>query len=233
MHRTLGHVLLSGPMASVVSVNLARVRVPGWKQAVGRTGIDKRPVAHRVRFANDHVEGDAVCDVEHHGGYDQAGYAYATEDAAWWARELDRVVEPGQFGENLTTQGLDQTGAVIGERWAIGSAVLQVSSPRIPCRTLAGFWEVPDMIRRFTQAGRPGAYLRIVTEGDIGPGDRIEVVHRPSHGVTLGETFRALTGDRRLAHRLLEAPELPAAARARAYIWLGDRSSTEPAAPEF
>jgi MOSC domain-containing protein YiiM len=134
MHGTLGRVVLSGPMASVVSVNLARVRVPGWKQAVRRTGIDKRPVAHRVRFANLHVEGDAVCDVEHHGGYDQAGYAYATEDAAWWARELDRVVEPGQFGENLTTEGLDQTGAVIGERWAIGSAVLQVSSPRIPCR---------------------------------------------------------------------------------------------------
>jgi MOSC domain-containing protein YiiM len=180
-----------------------------------------------VRLADDQVEGDAVCDVEHHGGYDQAVYAYATEDAAWWARELDRVVEPGQFGENLTTEGLDQTGAVIGERWAIGSAVLEVSSPRIPCRTLAGFWEVPHMIRRFTQAGRPGAYLRIIIEGDVGTSDRIEVVHRPSHGVTLGETFRALTGDRRLAHRLLEAPELPAAARARAYIWLGDRSPTE------
>src|SRR5690242_706576 len=85
MPGTLGHVLLSGRMASVISVNLARVRVPGWKQAVGRTGIDKRPTAHRVRLANDQVEGDAVCDVEHHGGYDQAVYAYATEDAAWWA----------------------------------------------------------------------------------------------------------------------------------------------------
>jgi MOSC domain-containing protein YiiM len=227
MPGTLGHVLLSGRMASVISVNLARVRVPGWKQAVGRTGIDKRPTAHRVRLANDQVEGDAVCDVEHHGGYDQAVYAYATEDAAWWAGQLDRVVEPGQFGENLTTEGVDQTGAVIGERWAIGSAVLEVSSPRIPCRTLAGFWEVPHMIRHFTDAGRPGAYLRIITEGDVGTGDRIEVVHRPSHGVTLGETFRALTGDRHLAHRLLEAPELPAAARARAYAWLGDRSPTE------
>jgi MOSC domain-containing protein YiiM len=215
-----------GRVASLISVNLAQVRRPGWKQSVGWTGIDKRPVSHRVRLAGDQVDGDTVCDVEHHGGYDQAVYAYASEDAAWWGRELDRAVQPGQFGENLTTEGLDQTGAVIGERWAIGSAVLEVSSPRIPCRTLAGFWDVPHMVRRFTQAGRPGAYLRIVVEGDVGTGDRIEVIHRPAHGVTLRETFRALTGDRRLAHRLLAAPELPAAARASAYIWLADQART-------
>src|SRR5439155_18878699 len=165
-------------------------------------------------------DGDAVLDTANHGGRDQAVYAYAREDAAWWAEQLGRDVAPGRFGENLSTSGLDVTGAVIGERWAIGTAVVEVSCPRIPCRTFAGFWDVPRLVKWFTEAGRPGAYLRIAVEGDVGAGDPIEVAHRPAHGVTLGETFRALTGDRSLAARLLEAPELPAEAHERAQAWL-------------
>ncbi|MEP6598492.1 MAG: MOSC domain-containing protein [Actinomycetota bacterium] len=207
-------------MAQLLSVNIAHVLQGGWKPDVGRTGIDKRPVGARVRLADDQVEGDTVADVRHHGGYDQAVYAYAREDALWWARELARDVPPGSFGENLSTCELEVTGAVIGERWSIGSAVLEVSCPRIPCRTLAGFWNIPDMIKRFTSVGRPGAYLRILTEGDVGAGDVVDVVHRPAHGVTIGETFRALTGDRTLAHRLLEAPELPEEAHRSARRWL-------------
>jgi MOSC domain-containing protein YiiM len=204
----------------LVSVNLAQVVEPAWKFDVGRTGIDKRPAGHRVLLFHPHGEGDWVGDGPHHGGPDQAVYAYAREDAAWWAGELGRDVPLGAFGENLSTEGLPITDALIGERWAIGDAVLEVSCPRIPCRTLAGFWAVPDMIKRFTAAGRPGAYLRIRTEGQVGAGDAIDVVHRPAHGVTIGETFRALTGDRSLARRLLDAPELPMKARERARQWL-------------
>ena len=207
-------------MAELVSVNLARVMKTRWKDNVGFTGIDKRPASGRVRVFDHQVEGDSILDVAHHGGPDKAAYAYAREDAAWWAAELHRDVAPGSFGENLSTSGLDVTGAVIGERWAIGSAVFEVSCPRIPCRTFAGFWDVPRLIRWFTEVGRPGAYLRIYSEGDVGAGDAVEVVHRPAHGVTIGETFRALTGDRSLAPRLLEASELPAEAQERARVWM-------------
>lgn len=207
-------------MAELVSVNLAQVMKTRWKDNVGFTGIDKRPASGRVRVFDHHVDGDSILDVANHGGPDKAAYAYAREDAAWWASELGRDVPPGSFGENLSTSGLDVTGAVIGERWTIGSAVFEVSCPRIPCRTFAGFWDVPRLIKWFTEVGRPGAYLRIYAEGDVGAGDAIEVVHRPAHGVTIGETFRALTGDHSLASRLLEASELPAEAHERARVWL-------------
>jgi MOSC domain-containing protein YiiM len=207
-------------VAELISINQARVMKSRWKDNVGFTGIDKRPAAGRVRLFDDHVDGDAVLDRANHGGPDKAVYAYACEDATWWAEQLGRDIPPGRFGENLSTAGLDVTGAVIGERWAIGSAVVEVSCPRTACRTFAGFWDVPHLVKRFTEVGRPGAYLRIVVEGDVGAGDPIEVVHRPVHGVTLGETFRALMGDRSLAARLLEAPELPAEAHERARVWL-------------
>jgi MOSC domain-containing protein YiiM len=207
-------------VAELVSVNLAQVMKTRWKDNVGFTGIDKRPASGRVRVFDHHVDGDSILDVANHGGPDKAAYAYGREDAAWWASELGRDVPPGSFGENLSTSGLDVTGAVIGERWAIGSAVFEVSCPRIPCRTFAGFWDVPRLIKWFTEVGRPGAYLRIYAEGDVGAGDAVEVVHRPAHGVTIGETFRALTGDHSLALRLLEASELPAEAHERARVWL-------------
>jgi MOSC domain-containing protein YiiM len=207
-------------------VNLAQVIETGWKQNVGRTGIDKRPVDGAVRTGADVLVGDTICDKRHHGGPDQAVYAYAREDAAWWAATLGREVPCGAFGENFSTSGLDLTNAVIGERWAIGTAVFEVSSPRIPCRTLAGFWDLPHLIKQFTAAGRPGAYLRIWQAGEVRAGDAIKVQHLPTHGVTIEETFRALTGDRGLAARLLEAPELPAGARARARSWLAPARSS-------
>jgi MOSC domain-containing protein YiiM len=204
------------PRGRLVSVNLATV----YTGPEGRTGIDKRPVAGRIALRDDRVVGDTVVDTRDHGGRDKAVYAYAREDAAWWARELDREVEPGNFGENLSTEGVAVTGAVIGERWAVGSAVLEVCAPRIPCRTFAAFWDVPDLIKRFTAHGAPGAYLRIDTPGDVAAGDTVTVVDRPDHGVTIGEAFRALTGDHTLAHRLLAAPQLPAEAHRRARRWL-------------
>ena len=189
-----------------------------------RTGIDKRPAAGPVTARRLGLVGDTICDTEHHGGLDQAVYAYAEEDAAWWqqelAGELRLAVRPGVFGENLTTRGLDVTRAVIGERWRIGSTILQVSAPRIPCSTFAAFWAVHQLIKRFTAVGRPGAYLRVLAEGQLSAGDRITVLDRPAHGLTIEQTFRALTGDRSLAALLVAAPELPDEARAKARSWL-------------
>ncbi len=205
----------------LASVNLAVVRTGGWTGDMGRTGIDKRPAPGRVRAQDDQLVGDTIVDTRHHGGRDQAAYAYAREDAAWWAAELGRDIGPGAFGENFSTEGVDVSGAVIGEHWAIGSALFEVSSPRIPCRVFAGFWDVPDLIKRFIAHGVPGAYLRIAVPGEIAAGDTVRVAHRPGHEVTVAETFRALTGDRSLAGRLLEAPELPARYHQRARRWLG------------
>jgi MOSC domain-containing protein YiiM len=181
----------------------------------GQTGIDKRPAGGRVRVTAAGVDGDYIGNRRVHGDTDKAAYAYAREDAAWWSAQLGREVGRGAFGENLSTEGLDVTGAVIGERWAIGSAVFEVATPRTPCTTFAGFWDVPDLIKRFTAHGAPGAYLRVVQDGDVGAGDEIEVVARPGHGVTLGETFRALNGEPVLLPRLLQARELPEGVRAK------------------
>ncbi|EXG80428.1 MOSC domain-containing protein [Cryptosporangium arvum] len=212
-------------MSEVVSVNIGVHRVVPWTQSMGSTGIDKRPQPGRVRAVGVGLEADVIVDTKNHGGYDQAVYAYASEDADWWEQELDKQLWPGAFGENLTTRGVDCTGAVIGERWRVGSTVLEVSCPRIPCRTFAGFWDVPHLVKRFTEQGRPGAYLRIVDEGDLGAGDAVEITHRPGHGVTIGEVFRALTGERSLAARILEAPELPESIQHRAQRML---SLTQP-----
>ncbi|NYF54667.1 MOSC domain-containing protein [Micromonospora purpureochromogenes] len=194
----------------LAAVNLGAVTEAEWAgDASGRTGIDKRPVDGPVLLRADGVAGDFIGERAHHGGPDQAVYAYAGEDAEWWSAELGRTVPPGGFGENLTTSAVDVTGAVIGELWAIGSAVLQVTKPRTPCTTFAGFWGVPDLIKRFTVRAAPGAYLRVLREGEVGAGDPVEVVDRPAHGVTIGEVFRAMNLEPELLPRLLDAAELP------------------------
>jgi MOSC domain-containing protein YiiM len=193
----------------ILSVNRGLPVAAAWAGDKGVTGIDKRPVDGPVRVHSYGLEGDRVLDTRVHGGTDQALYAYAREDADWWAADLGRDLHPGNFGENLTTTGIDLTEAVIGERWAIGTTVLEVSSSRQPCRVFAGFWQVPDLIKRFTARALPGAYLRVLTEGEIATGDSIEVVHRPAHGLTIGVLFRALTLEPELLPRLVSVAELP------------------------
>ena len=220
-----------GQTGELLTVNLARemdtpvAPVHGRRDVKpARTGINKRPVSGAVRVNRLGLTGDSICDTANHGGVEQAVYAYASEDTDWWqdvlADELAFRLGPGALGENLTTRGIDVTGAVIGERWRVGSTVLQVSVPRIPCSTFAAFWRVDRLVKRFTQAGRPGAYLRVLTEGELRAGDAIEVLERPAHWLTIAETFRALMGDRSLAGKLLTASELPADVHELAARWL-------------
>ncbi len=202
----------------LLSVNVGRPQPNPWKSGPGDTGIDKRPVDGPVAVTAPGpkgtgavgLAGDRVYDVDHHGGYDQAVYAYAREDLDGWEAELGRPLPGGAFGENLTTLGLDVTGALIGERWHIGpQVVLEVSCPRIPCSTFQGWLRREGWIKRFTQAAVPGAYLRVIEPGEISAGDRVEIGHRPDHDVTVGLVFRAATLEPELLPRLLVADALP------------------------
>lgn len=177
----------------------------------GLTGIDKRPVDQPVLLGCTGVQGDSVQDRRHHGGRDKAAYAYAREDAAWWAEELRRPVPAGWFGENLATRGVDVTGAVIGERWRIGAgtdaALVEVTQPRIPCATFQRHTGEPRWVTRFFGHGAPGAYLRVLREGAVRAGDPIEVVDRPEHGVTVGAVFTDTVDFDRI-RLLLDQPDL-------------------------
>lgn len=172
----------------------------------GLTAIDKRPVDGAVEVGPLGLDGDRVCDLQNHGGEEQAVYAYADEDAAWWAAELGRNIPPGLFGENLRTSGIDVCGAEIGERWRIGGpegALLQVTAPRIPCATFARRMDVPHWVKRFSDRGACGAYLRVVEPGPVAMSDPIVVESRPGHGVTVRDTF--LRPEPAVMQRLLDA----------------------------
>lgn len=192
----------------VMRVNVGVPRDVEFNGETRQTAIYKSPAAGRVAALDDHLVGDKQANVVDHGGPDKAVYAYAREDLDFWAAELGRDVEDGFVGENLTTAGLDVSGAVIGERWHIGTAVFEVAQPRIPCWKLGVRTGVPGMERRFGKASRPGAYLRIVTEGEIGAGDAVEVVSRPDHGFTLADAARIYHLERSSAAELLDVPEL-------------------------
>jgi MOSC domain-containing protein YiiM len=193
--------------ARVVSVNIAHVidtpalRHGGRRDVKPRrTGIDKRPVAGPVRVEPLGLAGDSVLDTRHHGGLLQAVYAYALEDLEWWRTELadehSHPIVPGSFGENLTVEGIDVNGARNGDRWAIGSVLLEVTRPRVPCSTFAGFMDVPHWIRRFALAYRPGAYLRVLTPGELTAGDTIEVTPHPDDVASMREVVEALYSGR-------------------------------------
>jgi MOSC domain-containing protein YiiM len=210
------------------SVNVGTAR-PTEFSSPGVTGIDKRPVAGPVAVTapaeGSGLAGDAICDLRHHGGPDQAVYAYAVEDLADWARELDRELPPGVFGENLTTEGLEVSGALIGERWRIGEELLlEVAAPRIPCRTFQGWLGEQGWVKRFSEGARPGAYLRVVEPGLVAAGDGVRVVHRPDHGLDVATVFRAVTLEPELLPRLLPVAELPEHLRDKARRRVDERA---------
>jgi MOSC domain-containing protein YiiM len=192
----------------VESVNVGTPREVSWRGQVVRTAIWKDPVPGRVRVRGSAVDGDEQGNPEVHGGVDQALYAYAAEDYEWWGGELGRELGPGTFGDNLTVRGIDVSGAVVGERWRAGGTLLEVTAPRTPCFKLGIRMGSQRFPRRFAAARRPGAYLRILAEGEVAAGDPVEVVHRPAHGLTVAEVSHIYHDDHSGAPRLLQAPEL-------------------------
>jgi MOSC domain-containing protein YiiM len=211
--------------AEVVSLNVGTPRLVQWDGGQVRTSIWKHPVPGPRRIEGINLSGDEQSDRAVHGGRDKAVYAYALEDLEWWAGQLGWTVQPGLMGENLTTRGLPLAQAVVGEHWHVGSAVLQVTQPRIPCYKLGIRTGDPRFPRRFAAAGRPGAYLRIMVPGQVSPGDPITVTDRPAHGVTVELVARAYHRDHGLAAGLVDIPELAQGWRAWAAKQVASRAS--------
>jgi MOSC domain-containing protein YiiM len=195
-------------LGRVVSVNVGQTTTVQWHGRDVSSAIWKRPVAGKHRVDGVNIDGDDQADRRVHGGPTKSVYAYAAEDYAWWEAELGQHLEPGTFGENLTTEGIDLSAAVVGERWRIGTATLRVTEPRIPCFKLGMRMGDADFVGRFAEAGRPGTYLAIDTAGDLGASDVIELVDRPDYRLTVGEVERAYHMNRDLLPLLLDCPDL-------------------------
>ncbi|WP_459984730.1 MOSC domain-containing protein [Nocardioides sp. AN3] len=202
------------------SVNVGRPKDKDWA-GLGYTSIDKRPVTGSVRTHRRGLVGDVVSDTQHHGGPDQAVYAFAREDLDHWERELGRTIRDGQFGENLTTEGIDVNEAEIGDHWQIGSAVFEVAYVRTPCNDFKGWmgesgFDNRQWVKRFMAHARPGPYLRVLVEGEIRAGDEIATVRRQGHGVSVSTMFRAINLDHSLLPELLRIDGLVEQVRVKA-----------------
>ncbi|MGJ9421633.1 MOSC domain-containing protein [Aeromicrobium sp. CF3.5] len=193
--------------AHLISVNTGTIAEVTWGR-VKRSAIDKHPVEGPVGVSRLGLAGDEIADLTYHGGVDQAVYAYAREDLDAWEVELDRDLVNGQFGENLTTCGIDIQNASMGDRWRIGTTLLEVCDVRIPCSVFAGFLGEKRWVRRFAEKGVPGAYLRVIEEGQVAAGDDIVVEMHRDLGLTVELAFRARMTEPDQLHRFADEPGL-------------------------
>lgn len=199
-------------LGQVVSVNAGRARTVEWHGRSVTSGIWKAPVDGPVEVGDQQLAGDEQADLRVHGGVDKAIYAYSVENYGWWAASMpDTSFGPGLFGENLTTEGVGLEAAVIGERWAIGAAVLEVSQPRFPCANLGMRMGDSTFTDRFDQARRNGTYLRVVQPGTLQAGDPIVRVALPDHGIRIADLVATKLNDAPapLLHRILSLDTLP------------------------
>jgi MOSC domain-containing protein YiiM len=216
----------------VLSVNVGTAREFEYNGRPAKSAIWKSPAVGRIAARGVNLAGDDQADRKAHGGPDKAVYAYAVEDLRWWEQKIGRSLAYGAFGENLTTEGIEVNNALVGERWQIGTAVVEVSEPRIPCWRLGVRMNDKMFPRRFTQALRPGPYLRIVVEGDVGAGDEIRLVERPDLALTIRDVFRIYTRDRHQAERLLAVPRMSESWKRWAHNFLQKAKGRPADAPE-
>jgi MOSC domain-containing protein YiiM len=218
--------------ARLLSINVGTPVQVDWAGDLGWTSIDKHQLEGPVAVHALGIEGDEIADKKHHGGTYQAVYAFAREDIDAWVERLGLEIRDGQFGENLTTSGIDVNEALIGEQWRIGTTVFQVADVRIPCNVFKNWmgltgYDDTAWVKRFTIEARPGPYLQVVQPGEITAGDAIEVVHKPDHDVSVTTMFRAFTTERELLVRLLDAQDdLPPKARAAAQKYASQQAGS-------
>lgn len=190
------------------SINVGKAETISHGDKTLTSGICKYPVSGSVYLGESGFSDDAIVDTTHHGGVDQAVYAYSADDYDWWAEHDDHDFTPGLFGENLTIRGLPSD-MNVGDRLLIGTVVLEATSPRIPCSTLAARMQDIGFGLAFRGAERPGFYFRVLNSGDIAVGDAVTFVANESSDVSMLELFRfnyALRHDAADLHRYLEAP---------------------------
>ena len=211
----------------VLAVSVGGHREFDYHGRPARSAIWKSPVPGRVAARGVNLAGDDQADREAHGGPDKAVYAYAVEDSRWWESQIGRPFAYAEFGENLTTEGIEVNDALVGERWSVGSTVLEVSEPRVPCWRLGVRMNDPGFVRRFTETLRPGAYLRIVSEGDVGAGDAVDLVSKPDHDLTVRDVFRIYTRDRNESGRIVDVPQMSAAWKRWARDMIGRKAGAK------
>ena len=181
----------------LVSVNVGLPRTVRWKGRDVKTGIFKEPVGGRVPIRRLNVDGDSQADLTVHGGAAKAVYAYPLEHYAFWREELEEELSFGAFGENLTVEGLPlEKEIAVGDRFRVGSAELVVTQPRLPCYKLGLRFGREDMVKRFLASRRTGYYLAVEVEGDVGAGDRVEILARHPARIPVAEIIRVYASDR-------------------------------------
>jgi MOSC domain-containing protein YiiM len=197
----------------VVSVNAGMPREILWKGMTVQTAIFKEPVQGPVMIGKLNLAGDRQADLTVHGGEEKAVYAYPAEHYAYWRQELPDVPFPwGIFGENLTTKGVREDSLCIGDRLRIGSAVLMVTQPRMPCYKLALRFDDDDMIKRFLMSRRSGFYFSVIEPGEVNAGQGIEIVGRDPHRVTVADIcslYLGITHNSALLERAVDTDALP------------------------
>jgi len=200
---------------NLISVNLGQERLLQRKGRVERTGIFKFPTDGSVKVTKRGLEGDVIVSKKHHGGPDQAIYVYGAADYGWWSQELGMDIAPGTFGENLTISELESAQFNVGDYLHVGGVTLQVTAPRIPCKTFAARMDDSQWVKRFRQAERPGLYCRVIQEGSIRAGDTVTMEHYSGETISTLEMFRDYYDSHKSEETLRRHLKAPIAIRAR------------------
>ena len=174
----------------LLSANIGSKRTQPKGNEIETTGIYKLPTSESVKITSLGIKEDFICDAKNHGGPDQAIYIYGQPDYDWWSKELGRELEAGTFGENLTVSELESAAFNIGDRLHVGSVILEVTAPRIPCSTLGARMGAQQFVKQYRRAERPGLYCRVIQEGDVKVGDDVTVEKYSKESFSIGQSFR-------------------------------------------
>lgn len=195
--------------ARLLSVNVGKVQSIAHAKPSGKTGIFKQPTLEPVRVTALGLQGDAIVDTANHGGVDQAVYVYTAPDYAWWSAALGREVSPGTFGENLTMSDLESADLCIGDRLQVGEVLLEVTSPRVPCVTIAARMGDPQFVKKFRRAERPGPYCRVIMPGSVQAGDPVTLIPYAGERISIVTMFRDFYRKRLSAEELQRYLSVP------------------------
>jgi MOSC domain-containing protein YiiM len=199
----------------LLSVNIGQKRTQPKGSEIETTGIYKLPVQEPVEIKSLGIQNDFICDQKNHGGPDQAIYVYGMSDYEWWSKELGKKLDAGTFGENLTVSELESGRFNIGDRLQVGSVILEVTAPRIPCATLAARMGDPQFVKKYRQAERPGLYCRVIQEGTVQIGNEVKIEKYAGETISILQMFRDYYDNDKSEETLRLHLRAPIAIRAR------------------